>query len=363
MSKQIVKKLSDEIKGKNRKENISLLEEMLSENVEKLSKNENFYHLPLNNIFSVISKVDFSEIEENDKIIEIIQTIIKNIIDKHNDEKETILILQNLNTETISFSSYEEIFSVLELITNCPFIVNFCNLYKEQKQLVVKDYEYELKQKEKEIEKLKQKNINKQETTNKTTVTKKFTPIKEINGVDEPDFLFKFILIGDSRVGKTNFLSRFVHDKFNPDSISTIGVEFSSKSIEIEGKIAKLQSWDTAGEERYRAITSAYYRGAIGALLLYDITDPNTFGNLKKWISEIHENADSSVVVMLVGNKLDLEEHRAVSTDEGAAFAKDNNFFFIETSGKDGTNVNETFIKLTTEIIHRLSENNKKYNY
>ena len=175
--KQIVKKLSDEIKEKNRKEVIESCEELLTENFEEISSQANFFNLPLNNIFSVISKVDFNEIEENDKIIEFITNIIKNIINKHFEEKETILILQNLNITTISFS-YEEIFSLLELITNCPILVNFCYLYKEQKQLVDKDYEYEIQQKDEEIEKLKQK------------LPKEFPPITEKPKDYEPD-IFK----------------------------------------------------------------------------------------------------------------------------------------------------------------------------
>ena len=154
---EIVQNLEEEIKSDNHKELINEFKSLLFENVEELSKNENFFNLPLNNIFSVISKVDFNEIEENDKIIEIIQNFIKNIINKHFEEKETILILQNLNfTKTNSFSSYEEIFSLLELITNCPILVNFCKLYKEHEQLPDKDYKYEIRQKEEEIEKLKQ---------------------------------------------------------------------------------------------------------------------------------------------------------------------------------------------------------------
>ena len=155
--KQIVKKLTEEIKKGNRKEVVETYEDLLCENIEKLSKNENFFNLPLKNIFSVVSKVDFNLIEENDKIIEIIQNIIKNLVQKHFEEKETILILQNLNLTTNSFSSYEEIFSLLALITNFPILVNFCNSYKEQIQFIDKDYEYEIQQKEQEIEKLKQK--------------------------------------------------------------------------------------------------------------------------------------------------------------------------------------------------------------
>ena len=150
---EIVQKLKEEINGKNNKEIIESYETQLSkENIEELSKNEEFFKLPLKNIFSLISQVDFNSIEENEKIIEIIQNIIKNIINKHFDEKETILILQNLNIKPNLFS-YEEIFSLFELITNCPLLFTFCNLYKEHNKLGVDlDYEYELEQKDKEIE-------------------------------------------------------------------------------------------------------------------------------------------------------------------------------------------------------------------
>ena len=168
--KYIVKNLEEEIKGNNRKDVIESYEDLLSKEIEKISKNEIFFNLPLKNILYVISKVDFNEIEESDKIIEIIQNIIKNIIKTHYEEKETILILQNLNIKSISFS-YQEIFSLLELNTNCPILVNFCNLYKEQTQLPDKDYEYELQQKEKEIKKLRQQILG--------GLTYEFPPITE----------------------------------------------------------------------------------------------------------------------------------------------------------------------------------------
>ena len=188
--KNIVKKLEEEIKGKNRKDAIDVLEDQLTENIEELSKNEIFFDLPLNNIFSVISKVDFNQIEENDKIIEIIQNIIKNIINKHFEEKETILILQNLNIKTISFLSFEEIFSLLELITNCPILVNFCNLHKERNQLPDKDFEYELQQKEKEIEKLRHQIHDNLSSQPKEEKSKKFPPITE-KPIDFESDIFK----------------------------------------------------------------------------------------------------------------------------------------------------------------------------
>ena len=162
---KIVKKLEEELQKGNRREAIEVFEEQLSENIKELSEYENFFNLLLNNIFSVISKVDFNEMEENDKSIDIIKNIIKNLINKHFEEKETILILQNLNLTT--FSSYQDIFSILDLITNCPILVSFCSLFKEQEQLVDKDFEYELQQKDKEIEKLKQGVSNFPEITEK----------------------------------------------------------------------------------------------------------------------------------------------------------------------------------------------------
>jgi small GTP-binding protein len=172
----------------------------------------------------------------------------------------------------------------------------------------------------------------------------------------DPDFLIKIVLIGDSGVGKTNLLARFTRDQFNPDSKSTIGVEFATKTLELDGKTIKAQIWDTAGQERYRAITSAYYRGAIGALLLYDVSSALTFQSLSRWLQELRENADSNIVVMLVGNKCDLQELRAVSTEEGVGYAKSENLLFIETSALDATNVQESFKRLITEIVNRLSK-------
>ena len=169
---KFVQKLEEEIRGKNRKDVINELEKIISENIEKLSKNEEFYNLPLNNIFSVISKVDFDLIEDNEKIIESIQNIVNNIMKTHLIEKETVLILQYINTQTITLS-FDEIFSILELIKNCPLLVNFCKLYKEQKQLIDRDYDYELEQKDKEIEKLKKEILEiKYDSTNKIKETK-----------------------------------------------------------------------------------------------------------------------------------------------------------------------------------------------
>lgn len=129
------------------------------------------------------------------------------------------------------------------------------------------------------------------------------------------------VLIGDSGVGKSNLLSRFTRNEFNLDSKSTIGVEFATRSIQVDSKTIKAQIWDTAGQERYRAITSAYYRGAVGALLVYDISKHQTYENVQRWLKELRDHADSNIVIMLAGNKSDLRHLRAVPTDEAKQFA------------------------------------------
>ncbi|TRZ02823.1 hypothetical protein DNTS_026432 [Danionella cerebrum] len=156
---------------------------------------------------------------------------------------------------------------------------------------------------------------------------------------DEYDYLFKVVLIGDSGVGKSNLLSRFTRNEFNLESKSTIGVEFATRSIQVDGKTIKAQIWDTAGQERYRAITSAYYRGAVGALLVYDIAKHLTYENVERWLKELRDHADNNIVIMLVGNKSDLRHLRAVPTDEARAFAEKNTLSFIETSALDSTNI------------------------
>jgi len=172
---------------------------------------------------------------------------------------------------------------------------------------------------------------------------------------EEYDYLFKVVLIGDSGVGKSNLLSRFTRNEFNLESKSTIGVEFATKSIQAEGKTIKAQIWDTAGQERYRAITSAYYRGAVGALLVYDISKHQTFENVERWLKELRDHADANIVIMLVGNKSDLRHLRAVQTEEAMAFAEKHNLAFIETSALDSTGVETAFTRILTEIYRLMS--------
>ena len=151
------------------------------------------------------------------------------------------------------------------------------------------------------------------------------------------------VLIGDSGVGKSNLLSRFTRNEFNLDSKSTIGVEFATRSIQVDSKTIKAQIWDTAGQERYRAITSAYYRGAVGALLVYDISKQQTYDNVTRWLKELRDHADTNIVIMLVGNKSDLRHLRAVSTEDAKEFANTNGLSFIETSALDASNVELAF--------------------
>uniref|UniRef100_A0A4W6BPA1 small monomeric GTPase n=1 Tax=Lates calcarifer TaxID=8187 RepID=A0A4W6BPA1_LATCA len=168
-------------------------------------------------------------------------------------------------------------------------------------------------------------------------------------------YLF-MVLIGDSGVGKSNLLSRFTRNEFNLESKSTIGVEFATRSIQVEGKTIKAQIWDTAGQERYRAITSAYYRGAVGALLVYDIAKHLTYENAERWLKELQDHADSNIVIMLVGNKSDLRHLRAVPTDEAKAFAEKHGLSFLETSALDSSNVELAFQTILTAIYNIVSQ-------
>merc|ERR1712050_287826 len=152
-----------------------------------------------------------------------------------------------------------------------------------------------------------------------------------------------------------NLLSRFTRYEFNLESKSTIGVEFATKSITTNGKVIKAQIWDTAGQERYRAITSAYYRGAVGALLGYDISKRVTFEDLERWLQELRDHAEEKIVIMLVGNKGDLRHLRAVGSDEALAFAEKHGLACIETSALEATNVETAFMRLLSEIYTLMS--------
>ncbi|XP_047335731.1 ras-related protein Rab2BV-like [Impatiens glandulifera] len=171
----------------------------------------------------------------------------------------------------------------------------------------------------------------------------------------EYNYLFKIVLIGDSGVGKSNMLSRFTRNEFLLESKSTIGVEFATRTLQIEGKTVKAQIWDTAGQERYRAITSAYYRGAVGALLVYDITKRQTFENVGRWLRELRDHADSNIVIMMVGNKTDLNHLRGVPDQDAQTFAENEGLSFLETSALEALNIEKAFHTVLFEIYQVIS--------
>ena len=177
------------------------------------------------------------------------------------------------------------------------------------------------------------------------------------------DMIFKVVLIGDTSVGKTNILSKYLTNEFDPDSKATVGVEFGTKNFKIEDNIVKVQIWDTAGQERYRSITNAYYKGAKGSLLVYDITNPKTFESIDRWLSDLKVNGDENISVVLVGNKSDLESDRKVSTQQGKEKAEFYKLAFLETSALNGNNIDKAFNELITDVYknhHDLFEKQAK---
>ncbi|XP_041320740.1 ras-related protein Rab-12-like isoform X2 [Pyrgilauda ruficollis] len=177
---------------------------------------------------------------------------------------------------------------------------------------------------------------------------------------EDYNFVFKVVLIGESGVGKTNLLSRFTRNEFNHDSRTTIGVEFSTRTILVGDAAVKAQIWDTAGLERYRAITSAYYRGAVGALVVFDITKHQTYDVVDRWLKELYDHAEASIVVMLVGNKTDLAQAREVPMEEAKMFADNNGLLFVETSALDSTNVEEAFETILKEIFYKVQKQKQR---
>ncbi|KAJ8465761.1 hypothetical protein OPV22_028313 [Ensete ventricosum] len=174
-------------------------------------------------------------------------------------------------------------------------------------------------------------------------------------GEDGEQYLFKIVIIGDSAVGKSNLLSRYARNEFNLHSKATIGVEFQTQSVVIDGKEVKAQIWDTAGQERFRAVTSAYYRGAVGALVVYDISRRTTFDSVPRWLQELETHSDTTVAKMLVGNKCDLDNIRNISVEEGKSLAEAEGLFFVETSALDSTNVKKAFEIVIREIYNNVS--------
>lgn len=171
------------------------------------------------------------------------------------------------------------------------------------------------------------------------------------------DYKLKIVIVGDTGVGKTNIMSRFAKDEFTKDKTATTGVDFATQTIEHDGKTIMAEIWDTAGQERYKAITASFYRGAIGALIVYDITSRTSFQNCERWLRELRQHTDPSVVAMLVGNKCDLRHKQHVDVEDAKDFAEDNNLAFIETSALDSTNVSLAFETVLIEIYRIVRKN------
>ena len=170
------------------------------------------------------------------------------------------------------------------------------------------------------------------------------------------NYLLKYIIIGDSAVGKSNILLRYIHDKFNEEFHTTIGVEFGAKNIPIDNQIFRIQIWDTAGQEAFRSITRAYYKNSVCACVVYDITNRSTFDNIKLWVEDCKKLSPKTVLMVLVGNKIDLENKREVTYDEGSTYAQKNGMLFFECSAKSGKNIDDIFYQSTKEIDKRIKE-------
>ncbi|KAJ1484727.1 ras family-domain-containing protein [Baffinella frigidus] len=170
------------------------------------------------------------------------------------------------------------------------------------------------------------------------------------------DYLVKLLLIGDSGVGKSCLLLRFSDDSFTTSFITTIGIDFKIRTIEQEGKRLKLQIWDTAGQERFRTITTAYYRGAMGILLVYDVTDEQSFNNIRNWMRQIQQHASDTVNKVLIGNKCDMLDKKVIDTARGQALADEYGIKFYETSAKNNIDVDKAFTEMARDVMKRLQE-------
>ena len=173
---------------------------------------------------------------------------------------------------------------------------------------------------------------------------------------DNYEMMFKVVLVGDSFVGKTNIMSKYLKNEFHEDSKATVGVEFGSKQFNIEGHSIEAQIWDTAGQERYKAITSAYYKGAKGAFVVYDITRKGSFDSIDKWISDLTAAADKKITIVVIGNKCDLEDQRQITKEQGEEKASKLEVAFMETSALSGENLDKAFEMMINEVYKKCHE-------
>ena len=173
----------------------------------------------------------------------------------------------------------------------------------------------------------------------------------------KPEYTFKYIVVGNAFVGKSNIIYRFVQGKFNENYKATINLDFSYKNLKIGDKIYRVQLWDTVGQEEFQSISRGYYKSGVCALVVYDITNRESFNNVSTWVEECKNNGPSTISLVLVGNKIDLEDKRQITYDEGEEYANQNNMLFFETSALNGSNIDKMFNDTVESIIRKIENN------